>query len=201
MHKIPGMRVHAFLLLVSLPLSAQIVSLDVSPPLVESGRSIAIMALRTSGGPEPAALEWISSGLAQTVRVEPGEQALTAKKQVTCARSHDRTTCILWGRNANVIHDGIIAKLVLPGNTNVGQIRLATAMAVSADGRALTVHSDSFSRRTRDRGYRLTALASVAILLLLMAAYAVRNVAHRRRLANRGITQRILPRPPNESLL
>lgn len=201
MHEISAMRTCACLLLASFSLSGQVVSLDLSPAIVESGRAIAIIALRTSGGPGPAALQWTLRGFAKAAQVEPGEQALVAKKQITCARSHNRTTCILWGRNANVIHDGIVAKLVLPGSTNAGQIRLVTAIAVSQDGRALTVHSDSFSRGTRDRGYRLITLASVAMLLLLMAALAARSVTRRRRLTNRGITQRILPRPPRESLL
>src|SRR5450432_2875323 len=102
-HSVPivllGMASHAFA-------QQATVSLD------SGNRASVDISLTTSGGVQPAGLQWTMnypiSDIA-TVNVVAGASAGAAGKTVTCNSSSGRTICIVFGMNRAILSDGIVA--------------------------------------------------------------------------------------------
>ena len=169
-------------------LIGQTVSLDLSPPIRESGRTIALVQLFSRAGGEPAALQWTLRGQpAKSVQIEAGEQAIAAKKQITCAHSKDQITCVIWGANRNLIHNGLVAKVIVPGTGF--HLRLGHISAASADGGSLAIEASSGSGEAPDAKPLLPGfsaiLAGAALLGILLAIYLVRRLSSGRPISKR----------------
>lgn len=175
-------------------LVGQTVSVDLSPPIQESGRAIALVQLVCQPGAEPAALQWtLRGGTAKPLQIEPGEQVSAAKKQITCSHSKGQTTCVIWGLNRNLIHNGIVAKVIAPGAGL--HLRLSRISAASADGRSLAVERASESEDAPDanpsKGRVSAVLIGAALLVILVAVYLVRRRAVSRTISKRArVTRR-----------
>lgn len=160
-------------------LVGQAVSVDLSPPIKVSDRTIALVQLTARPGAEPAALEWTLYGDAgKSLQMEAGEQAIAAKKKITCAaHPKGRTTCLVWGPNRNLIHNGIVAKIAFVGRPM--HLRLGHFSAASEDGGSLTVHT---SADASDENGALSFFSSFSVLAagsLLLAVFLVVYFARR----------------------
>src|SRR5579863_7893675 len=68
--------------------------------------------LSTSGGAQPAAVQWTMTyppSAVATVSVAPGASATAADKTLACSSTSGTMQCLFWGLNSNVIGDGNLA--------------------------------------------------------------------------------------------
>ena len=79
--------------------------------LAPGGSATVAISLSTSGGVEPAGLQWtMSYPMAITnVSVVAGGSANAAGKTVTCNATSGRTICIVFGLNRLIVSDGVVA--------------------------------------------------------------------------------------------
>lgn len=168
-------------------LTGQTVRVDLSPPIRESGRTIALIQLSAPPGAEPAAIQWTLLGdTVKSAQIEPGEQAVDAKKQITCATPiKGQMTCLVWGRNRNVVHDGVIAKVIIPGAAF--HMRLSRLYAASAEGLSLAVQPSS--ERDDNANSFLPGLSATNAGIALLAIFALIYLA-RRLSASHSISKR-----------
>jgi hypothetical protein len=171
-------------------LIGQTVSLTVSPPIQESERAIAVIQLFSQPKAEPAALQWTLRGVTtKPPKVEPGEQAIAAKKRITCsAPEKGQMTCLVWGPNRNVIHNGIVAELIMPGGGF--HVHLSQISAASVDGSSLAAQMPSDSGGTREaRSFlpRFPVIFAGAILLaIFIAIYLLRRMSAERSISKQA---------------
>lgn len=184
-------------LLVPVSLMGQTVSVNLSPPIQESGRAIALVQLSSPAKAQPAALQWTLRGTVKALQIEPGEQAITAKKQITCsAYAKGEITCVVWGPNRNIIHSGIVAKVIAAGTGFPGH--LSRISAASADGSSLAVQMppDSDASAAKSLSPDLSEiLAAMVLLAILIAIYVIR-----RKSAGRSISKQAPASGRNASL-
>jgi len=165
-------------------LAAQTVSVDVSPAIPANGRALALIQLHHQTGAQPAALQWTVRLASETGRlqVEPGEQAIAAKKRIECASAADQITCVMWGPNRNLIQDGLVAKVtVSERGSSAPHLLLARVSAVSAEGSSISVQahpdgSQSQQPRSATSSF-LLSMAGIGLLFLVIrgAVYLARS--------------------------
>jgi len=118
---------------------AQSVSLSTSTATGTPGSTVGItISLATSGGAQPAALEW-TIGYSTTditaVSVTATGSAATANKTVICANGTGTTICILYGMNQTAIGAGAIAQvmLTLSSTTTDSSTNISVTQPMAAD--------------------------------------------------------------------
>lgn len=97
----------------ALPAFAQQATLRLDSATTSPGGSVNLnMSLTTTGGAQPAGLQWTMNYPVSdigTVSVLAGANANAASKTVTCAYNSGSTICVLFGVNSNIVSDGVLA--------------------------------------------------------------------------------------------
>ena len=124
------------------PAFAQQTTISLGSVSSSPGGSAAInLSLTTSGGVQPAGLQWTMNYPAadiSSVSVVAGASATAAGKSVTCSSSSGSTMCILFGVNTNVLGSGVAATATFNVSAGapdpVASIQLTGVMASDANG-------------------------------------------------------------------
>ena len=124
------------------PVFAQQTTISLGSSSSSPGGSAAInLTLTTSGGVQPAGIQWTMNYPAadiSSVNVVAGASATAAGKSVTCSSSSGSTMCILFGLNSNVVGSGVAATATfnISGATkdSLATIQIAGVMASDANG-------------------------------------------------------------------
>ena len=102
-----------FLSITSGPAQAQQVNVSLGSGSSVPGSTLALnLSLTTSGGAQPAVVQWTMSYSATdvtSVSVNDGPTATAADKSVLCSSTPGSTVCVAYGLNQNVISDGVAA--------------------------------------------------------------------------------------------
>ena len=97
----------------SSPAEAQQVDVSLSSGSSVPGSTVELdLSLTTSGGAQPAVVQWTMSYSATdvtSVSVNDGPTATAAGKSVLCSSTPGSTTCVVYGVNQNIIRDGVAA--------------------------------------------------------------------------------------------
>lgn len=147
------------------------------------GRVVTTISLDNSELIEPAALEWTfryGKSVLHHVAATPGQQAVLADKQITCASAPEQTTCATWGFNQKTMKSGVIAHVVLTfadPSTEAKVVSFYPKAAATADGQSLPINQRSISKvppRVRRALRRIEShtklLASIIIFAILIGA-------------------------------
>jgi hypothetical protein len=128
--------------------SAQTTSLALSSGVAVDAVASLALSLDASAGVAPAAIQWsfkYPSAALIRLTIEDGPTAAAAGKTVICTGDGDGCTCLVLGLNAEIIADGVIARItaVLAPGVNEATILITEALGVSAIGDPLSLSSSS----------------------------------------------------------
>ena len=102
-----------FLSIASSPSQAQQVNVSLGSGSSVPGSTVELdLSLTTSGGAQPAVIQWTmnySSADIASVSVAAGPTATAAGKSILCSSKPGSTTCVVFGVNQNIISDGVAA--------------------------------------------------------------------------------------------
>ena len=128
------------------PALAQQATVSVSSASSVPGGTVSLnVSLASTGGAQPAAVQWTmsySTSSVTSVSVTAGSSLTAAGKSVTCAPNATGTICVAYGMNLNAISDGILATAtfqITPGTlvTSVS-VQMTAVLASTAPGLPIT---------------------------------------------------------------
>ena len=116
------------------------------------------LSLDSSDGVTPAAVQWTFQYPAAAIRsitVEDGPALVAAGKTVLCGGDASAYTCLAVGLNAELIPDGVVAKVIveLAPDENGGTLAFTDAIGVSAAGHPIPIYTKN-GNVTRPAGDR-----------------------------------------------
>jgi uncharacterized protein (TIGR03437 family) len=118
----------------SAPAQAQQLTVSLSSGSSVPGGTVGLdLSLTTSGGAQPAVVQWTMSYSAAdvtSVSVIAGPTATAASKSVVCSSAPGSTVCVVYGVNQNIISDGVAATVTL----NIASGALDTSAPVQVTG-------------------------------------------------------------------
>ncbi len=115
----------------------QQVTLSLTSATAKPGSSsVLTISTSTSGGVQPAVLEWTMEypeGVTG-VEVDPGPALANSGKTITCSYGISSATCLAWGPNTAVIEDGAVATVAFHVSAaSRSDIAVATTVGSAAD--------------------------------------------------------------------
>jgi hypothetical protein len=123
-------------------------TLAFSSPIAARDAVTLELSLNSSSGVTPAAIQWTLQyppAAFRSIIVEDGPILASSGKTIVCAGDATAYTCLVVGYNAEMIPDGVVARITvaLAGSADTATITVSDSLGVSAGGDPIPIIATS----------------------------------------------------------